>query len=114
MSYEVFDSHQVIRPGGHHRERIQIKPDNVGQNLLQQLAFVEGAFLAVSFIPAANPIDRHDEEGSRAAGWIKKTLVRITFVPEFVQNMICQPIGGVVLAQIVPHGFRKQLLIKLL
>src|SRR6266571_4566958 len=63
---EVFDSHKIIRPGGHYRKRIQIKPDHINQDLLQQSAFVIGAFLSISVIPAANPVDCHHQERTGA------------------------------------------------
>ena len=59
-------------------------------------------------------VDRHDQEGSRAAGGIEQPFVGIALVAQFVKNQLGEPVGRVVLAQVVPHAAGEQLMVQLL
>ena len=113
-SNQVLDRHQVVGPRGHDGQGVQIESHNVGQNLLEQISFVVGALLAVRVIPAADSVDRHHQKCARTASRVQQALVRIALVAKLVQHVLSQPVRRVILAQVVPDRFWKQLLVELL
>src|SRR5258708_40332725 len=95
----------------HDGKGIKVKPHYICKNPLQQFTFIIGALLSIGVVPSPNSVDCHNEKRARATGWIEQALIRIAFISKLIKDMVCQPVGCVILTQIVAHGLWEQLLV---
>src|SRR6185503_2850670 len=98
---------------GHHSQRIQIEPNNIGQNSTAQFSFVIADIFTIFVIPATNTSDSHNEESTGATSRIEYAQVRISVILNLVKNIFCKPIWSVVFAEVVSNASRKQVVIQL-
>ena len=76
MANQASDGDEVIGAGGHHRQWVQIKADDVLENLPAKIAFIVRAPLAIVVVPFTDAVNRHDEKRAGTTRRVEQTFIR--------------------------------------
>ncbi len=98
MPDQIADRDEVVGPGGHDGQWVEIEADNVSQNLAAEIVLSEAALFPVFVVLGTDTVNSHDQERTRTAGGIEQAFVGIANVAKLVKNVFSQPIWGIVFA----------------
>ena len=85
---QVANGEQVVCPGGHHGQRVQIEADHIGQDRAAKLATI-----AAGRASRTNPADGTHQKRAGTAGRIEHPPLGIARVANQIQHVIGQPVG---------------------
>lgn len=94
---QIADREKVVRARSHYGQRVKVKSDHVFENFLNEFRFSVAALMSVLIKPSLDTVDGYYEECPRAAGGVKDALLWVSLVPQFIEDVLREPVRGVVL-----------------